>query len=312
MILNQVAQGGSPAISVVDTPDSGGGTVRTITASGTTIPTPASDISKLILNGVTQMDVTDTTATVSDVASGKVFTQVDGVKGTGTASGGDWSTNGIATSTEPNGDIVFNGTALGMMAFAGKPITSFVGPNVTSLGGNCFGMCSSLVSASFPVLELWDMFNFNNQNFGKLASLESLNIPNVKDVGPQTFTQMPMLTKVILPAIQTTRANSFNTNGSGITTIDIGKNLNKLSGYAFNGAATALVNVILRRDDAIVTADASNTLINNRVVNYYVPSDLIESYKVATNWSIRYSAGYANFIALENSIYESEDWYKDD
>lgn len=86
MILNQVAQGGSPAISVVDTTDSGGGTVRTITASGTTIPTPASDISKLILNGVTQMDVTDTTATVSDVASGKVFTQVDGTTGTGTAS----------------------------------------------------------------------------------------------------------------------------------------------------------------------------------------------------------------------------------
>lgn len=48
-------------------------------------------ISKLILNGVTQMDVTDTTATVSDVASGKVFTQVDGVKGTGTASGSDWT-----------------------------------------------------------------------------------------------------------------------------------------------------------------------------------------------------------------------------
>ena len=80
-------QGGS-TVSVVDTTDSGGGTVRTITASGTTIPTPASDISKLILNGVTQMDVTDTTATVSDVASGKVFTQVDGTTGTGTASGG--------------------------------------------------------------------------------------------------------------------------------------------------------------------------------------------------------------------------------
>ena len=79
-------QSGS-TVSVVDTTDSGGGTVRTITASGTTIPTPANDISKLILNGVTQMDVTDTTATVSDVASGKVFTQVDGTTGTGTASG---------------------------------------------------------------------------------------------------------------------------------------------------------------------------------------------------------------------------------
>lgn len=44
-------------------------------------------ISKIRLNGVTKMDVTGTTATVSDVASGKVFTQVDGTTGMGTASG---------------------------------------------------------------------------------------------------------------------------------------------------------------------------------------------------------------------------------
>lgn len=48
MIYNMIAKGsgGSAAISITDTPDSGGGTVRTITASGATIPTPASDISK--------------------------------------------------------------------------------------------------------------------------------------------------------------------------------------------------------------------------------------------------------------------------
>lgn len=46
-------------------------------------------ISKIRLNGVTKMDVTDTTATVSDVASGKVFTQVDGTTGTGAAVVGD-------------------------------------------------------------------------------------------------------------------------------------------------------------------------------------------------------------------------------
>ena len=45
-------------------------------------------ISKLIFNGVTQMDVTGTTAVAADVASGKYFTKVDGTLGTGTASGG--------------------------------------------------------------------------------------------------------------------------------------------------------------------------------------------------------------------------------
>ena len=41
-------------------------------------------ISKLIFNGVTQMDVTGTTAQVGDVATGKDFTLVDGTVGTGT------------------------------------------------------------------------------------------------------------------------------------------------------------------------------------------------------------------------------------
>lgn len=68
IVITDVTQSssGTPAISVVDTTDSHGGTVREITA----------------------LDISDTTAVASDVAQGKYFYTAAGVKTAGAASGG--------------------------------------------------------------------------------------------------------------------------------------------------------------------------------------------------------------------------------
>ena len=68
VVLTDVS-GGTGAISVVDTTDSHGGTIREITA----------------------LDISDTTAVASDVAQGKYFYTFAGVKTAGTATGGGGS-----------------------------------------------------------------------------------------------------------------------------------------------------------------------------------------------------------------------------
>lgn len=69
------------AISVVDTTDSHGGTIRTITA----------------------VDISDTTAIASDVTSGKYFYTSDGTKTLGTGSGGSSSPTLITKEITTNG-----------------------------------------------------------------------------------------------------------------------------------------------------------------------------------------------------------------
>ena len=72
--------GGTPAISVVDTTDSHGGTIREITA----------------------LDISDTTAVAGDVAQGKYFYTAQGVKTAGTGSGGS---SGQSETTEDHKEV---------------------------------------------------------------------------------------------------------------------------------------------------------------------------------------------------------------
>ena len=82
VVLTDVS-GGTAAISVVDTTDSHGGTIREITA----------------------LDISDTTAVASDVAQGKYFYTAAGVKTAGTGSGGSGG-----SKQEKTGTITGNGT----------------------------------------------------------------------------------------------------------------------------------------------------------------------------------------------------------
>ena len=108
--------GGTGAISVVDTTDSAGGTIRTITA----------------------VDISDTTAVASDVASGKYFYTAQGVKtaGTGSGGGGGGLTQHeihleFTDSTDTDIEVDYDNSLIGTMITAYSPTGDWTYNNKT-------------------------------------------------------------------------------------------------------------------------------------------------------------------------------------
>lgn len=148
--LVDVTSSGTAAISVVDTTDTAGGTIRTITAR----------------------DISDTTAVASDVASGKYFYTAAGVKTQGTASGG-----GSALATE-TGTFTGSGGNTAQLACADfAPIAVYVCtdeiPEDPSLRGiisftivkdsSLYVTADSSTSQAVEYL-LYSMYNFTDYN----------------------------------------------------------------------------------------------------------------------------------------------------
>lgn len=100
----QTGGGGTPAISIVDTADSHGGTVRTVTA----------------------LDISDSTAVAADVLNSKWFYTAQGVKTQGTATGGGGATQHtihleFSDSTDTDIEVDYDDALIGTMITAYQP-----------------------------------------------------------------------------------------------------------------------------------------------------------------------------------------------
>lgn len=117
-LIALISGGGTGAITIEDTADSAGGTVRTITA----------------------VDISDTTATASDVINNKWFYTSNGTKTQGTGSGGITPTGNINITQSGQTDVtnyatatVAAGTATAPSTITGTSATVSTGTNTLTL-----------------------------------------------------------------------------------------------------------------------------------------------------------------------------------
>ena len=188
--------------------------------------------------------------------------------------------------------------------FEKKSLTSIDLPVCTSIGDNAFSGCTALNSINLPVCT-----SIGDYAFYSCKSLTSIDLPVCTSIGPYTFYRCTALTSINLPVCTSIDYGVFSSctaltsiNLPVCTSIEYGvfssctalTSINlpactSIHSYAFN-SCKSLTSIKLANTSKICTLSNSDafkgTPIANKAGYIYVPDELVEQYKKATNWSV--------------------------
>lgn len=287
------------------------------------------------------VDVTGTTATASDVASGKVFYAADGTETTGTGSADDT-----------------------LLLALRNQVTSVSDPTLTSIRSYGLANMSALTSVSFPELQTINTYSFYND---ANIAMNGWQFPKAKTIGNYAFRYCYGFTgDFVLPSTVTSIGQYAFASCKNISTFTCAGAITTFGTYTFVGASSdhkmtikeihlpnlgtsialnlnfghttaanacqqlelvdigkaksiaantfancyKLQTLIMRRTSVTTCANVSaflNTPLrgySSRTATIYVPESLIDSYKAASVWTTINGYGYVEWKKIEGSDYE--------
>ena len=206
-------------------------------------------------------------------------------------------------------------TTIGEDAFSGcSSLTSITIPDsVTTIGNHAFYKCSSLTSVTIPD----SVTTIGGSAFSVCSSLTSVTIPDsVTTIGFGAFTYCSSLTSVTIPDSVTAIGEKAFCNCSNLISITIPDSVTTI-GYAAFQSCAILEQVVIGSGVKNIGSDAFRYcyVLNDISIKattppsiyassfsdigtspiFYVPTESVEAYKSATNWS-----DYANYIVGHN------------
>lgn len=177
-------------------------------------------------------------------------------------------------------------TTVGACAFLGcQALTAIDLPNVTQVKRNAFESCNHLQTINLPKVTDLGGGVFTS------SAIQQADFPLVTTIGDGCFQGAAYLTSANLPLVTALPANAFR--GTAIRTADFAAVTN-INRTAFTDCQT-LETLIIRTPSVCVISDISVALRGSKIASgtgyIYVPDNLVDSYKAATNW-----------VALANQI----------
>lgn len=162
-----------------------------------------------------------------------------------------------------------------------RTITEYTNDRITYIGKYAIRECRNLTTVSLPNVTTIDIYGFQ-----ACEKLTTINLPEVTTINNYAFEYCVALDNVVLPKTTTILAFAFS-NCYALKTIDLHK-ITRLEGYLF--AYSRLLDTLIIRTETVCqlvnTSAFNSTPIASGTGYVYVPDDLAESYKSATNWSV--------------------------
>ena len=213
--------------------------------------------------------------------------------------GGGYSVDDIASGLV-SGDLHFSTDAIGAYSFYNDAgITSVDAPNVTTIGTYAFYNIANITSINAPNVTTIGNYAFT------APKVTELDFPLLTSIGTNCFTNCPSIKSVNLPELRAVQASCFGyigvsrlvipkarsvgnsalTNSKILKYVDLPK-CTAIANYGLHN--NSLLETLILRSETMCTLSnyaLNSTKIANKTGYVYVPSALIESYKVATNWS---------------------------
>ena len=161
-----------------------------------------------------------------------------------------------------------------------RTITSYSSDTLTSVGSNAFQSCSKLTNVSLPNATSLGLSSFN-----ACTSLVSIEIPLVTSITTQTFYGCSALETLNLPSVKTTGTQGIR-NCKKLTRVDFGSVTNI---GALTLDSCSLLETLIVRTSSVCTLANTSALSGTKIASgtgyIYVPDNLVDSYKSASNWS---------------------------
>ena len=181
-------------------------------------------------------------------------------------------------------------------------------PKVTSMGNDVFSGCNLLPEVSFPLLTTVPSLAFYN-----CTALSTFNLPKVTQISSTAFSSSG-LTSAYFPLV-TSVGNSAFSDCRNLSTAKLPK-AQSIGSRAFYGClsmTSAIVGTELDDETAICILTGTNSFPLS-IGAIYVPYNLQDKYKTATNWSSFADKiqTYESPVSCQSLTITAEDvpWYK--